>query len=32
MVKKLEKRRTTPKIVSQQQRKQVHHEKGEKAE
>jgi hypothetical protein len=25
MVKKLEKRRTVPKIASQQQRKQVHH-------
>jgi hypothetical protein len=30
MVKKLEKGRSTPKIVSQQQRKQVHHEKDEK--
>jgi hypothetical protein len=32
MVKKLEKGRNTPKIVSQQQRKQVHHEKDEKVE
>jgi hypothetical protein len=32
MVKKLEKGRTTPKIASQQQRKQVHHEKDEKVE
>jgi hypothetical protein len=29
MVKKLEKRRTVPKIASQQQRKQVHHKKEE---
>jgi hypothetical protein len=29
MVKKLEKEGTTPKIASQQQRKQVHHEKDE---
>jgi hypothetical protein len=32
IVKKLEKRRTTPKIAYQQQRKQVHHEKDEKVE
>jgi hypothetical protein len=30
MVKKLEKGRTAPKIASQQQRRQVHHEKDEK--
>jgi hypothetical protein len=32
MVKKLEKGRTAPNIVSQQQRKQVHHKKDEKVE
>jgi cell division protein FtsB len=32
MVKKLKKERTAPKIASQQQRKQVHHEKDEKVE